>query len=138
MLIDDLFPSRFLKAADILHREVPCIIAAVAVEEMGDGARKPCLAFKGKQKLVVLNRLNSETLAGAYGRDTAGWVGKPVVLVTEKVLFQGRPVDAIRLRIPTAPQARRAAAVAPQPPPPAEDGPLAPWDEAPADAGEAF
>lgn len=53
-------------------------------------------------------------VAEAYGSETDLWNGRPVQLRVEKVTFQGRLVDAIRLRLPaSAPVGERGEEFAP-------------------------
>ncbi len=58
--------------------------------------------FRGKQKRLVLNKTNAKTIAGLYGDDTEGWIGKRITLVVREVEFEGSIVLAIRVsgRIP--------------------------------------
>ena len=111
MQISAAFPSEFLKAADLQGREVKVTVDRVEMREVGDGD-KPVLFFQGKEKGVVLNKTNADTLASAYGEETDGWAGQPIVLFTTSVLFEGRRVQGIRVRIPQQP--RRAATAAPK------------------------
>ncbi len=54
---------------------------------------------------MVLNVTNSRILADAFGDDSTGWLGKKVEVYSEKVPFQGRIVDGLRVRVlpPPAP-----------------------------------
>jgi len=100
MKIDELYPSRWLKAADVT-RPVLATIKNVTVEEVSEGEDKPILNFLGDLKPMVLNRTNSASLAELYGNDdTDTWSGKLVVLFSTKVQFQSKLVDAIRVRAP--------------------------------------
>ena len=115
MNIDQAFPSKYLRAADILGQEVPVSISHVTAEQMADGQTKPVLFFQGKEKGVVLNRINAATIGGAYGPETTAWAGFPVVLFTQKVQGPNGIVDGIRIRVPTTPPAAQAQpAVQPQ------------------------
>ena len=132
MNINDQFPSKFLKAADLNGGEVVVTIKDCIVEEIGEDKR-PVLYFAGKEKGVVLNKTNATNISGAYGGDTDDWVGKKVVLYTAWVDFQGRSMEAIRIRPAKANEGAKRAAVEPnfEQPPPAEDGrQFAPADDA--------
>ena len=102
MQISKLFPSKFLRAADLDGHEIECAIHEIRVEDLtGDGReRKPVLYFEGKDKGLVLNKTNSMIIAGRYGDDTDGWQGKPVILYGTETQFQGKLVPCIRVRIP--------------------------------------
>ena len=99
MKIDELYPSRWLKAADVV-RPILATIKSVTVEEVAEGEEKPILNFLGDTKPMVLNRTNSASVAELYGEDTDAWTGKQVVLFSTKVQFQSKLVDAIRVRAP--------------------------------------
>jgi hypothetical protein len=129
MKIDELYPSRWLKAADVT-RPVLATIKNVTVEEVSEGEDKPILNFLGDLKPMVLNRTNSTTVAELYGEDTDHWTGKPVVLFSTKVQFQSKLVDAIRVRAPK----QQAAAPAKSAPAPARGSKVA--EELPAESDD--
>ena len=54
-----------------------------------------------EDKQFSLNKTNLRILIGTYGRKTGDWVGKTIVLwVDETVMFSGRMVGGVRVRIP--------------------------------------
>jgi hypothetical protein len=118
MRISEAFPSNFLRAADLQGRNVRVTIASVDMEEVGD-APKPVLHFEGKDKGLILNKTNSNNIAAVYSDETDLWAGKEVVLYTTMVDFQGRTVEAIRVRRPAAKDGagKKATATAPRPEP---------------------
>ena len=97
MHINDMFPSQYLKAADILGKKVKVEIENVTREEMQDGALKPVISFVGKDKGLVLNRINAETIAATLGGNTETWQGAVLVLHTQKVQGPQGIVDGIRI-----------------------------------------
>lgn len=99
MNIDTAFPGTYLKAADLQGRAAKVIIARVVMEDIGDD-HKPVIYFQGKERGLVANKTNANTIKIAYGNDTDGWIGKPIELFEALVDFQGRQVAAIRIRIP--------------------------------------
>jgi|SRR6185312_13115467 len=101
MKISEEFPSKYLKAADLQGKEVRVIMSNVEKEKLGDD-NKLVLYFKGKEKGVVLNKTNSNTISDAYGDDTDDWVDQPLILFSVMVDFQGKVGPAIRCRVPTA------------------------------------
>lgn len=111
MKISSAFPSEFLKAADLQGRQVAVVIDHVEMREVGDG-EKPVVFFQGKEKGVVLNKTNANTIAMIYGDDTDAWTGGEIVLFSARVEFQGKSMDGIRCRIPprkpAAPETRAA------------------------------
>ena len=101
MKISDEFPSRYLKAADLQGREVRVTMQHVEKEKLGD-EMKLALYFKGKEKAMILNKTNSNTIADSYGDDTEDWFDQPLILFSVMVDFQGKVGPAIRCRVPTA------------------------------------
>jgi hypothetical protein len=100
--VNSIYGGGFLKAADLQGREVTVTIDRVELVELDDG-KKLCLHFKGKDKGLLLNKTNSVNVASMYGPQTDGWLGKPVTIGTSWVDFQGKSVEALRIR-PRAPQ----------------------------------
>ena len=130
MNINDQFPSKFLKAADLNGSQIVVTIKDCIVESIGEDKR-PVLYFAGKEKGVVLNKTNATNVSEAYGPDTDEWTGKKVVLYTAFVDFQGRSVESIRIRKPKDSELGTSAKPAAQPasPPQFEE----PREFAPAD-----
>lgn len=114
MKLDELYPSRWLKASDVI-KPVLATIKNVAIEEVAEGEDKPVLRFFGDLKPMVLNRTNSAAIAELYGEDTDNWSGKQIVLFNTKVQFQLKLVDAIRTRAPKQQAVAAAPAVASKP-----------------------
>jgi hypothetical protein len=120
MMLNDLYPSRFIKSTD-LKGDVQYTISRVDVEEIGDEkTKKPVLSFSDTDKQLVLNKTNGTIVGGIYGADTDDWRGKPITLYSTRVAFGGKLVDAIRIRerapvrrdVSAPPPARRPAAPA--------------------------
>lgn len=99
MKISTAFPSTYLKAADLQGHNVKVTMGHVAMEDIG-GDHKPVLYFQGKEKGMVVNKTNANNISQAYGDDTDNWVGKEIVLFSTWVDFQGKSVEAIRVRPP--------------------------------------
>jgi hypothetical protein len=101
MKISEEFPSKYLKAADLGGKEIRVIMQNVEKEKLGEDM-KLVLYFKGKEKGVVLNKTNSNTICDSYGDDTDDWFDQPLILFSVMVDFQGKVGPAIRCRVPTA------------------------------------
>lgn len=101
MRISAAFPSDYLKAADLAGRNIRVTMSHVEMKDIGDD-HKPVLYFVGKEKGIVLNKTNSNNIGAAYGDETDAWKGKDIVLYPAMVDFQGRSVEAIRVRPPNA------------------------------------
>ncbi len=112
MLISTAFPSNFLRAVDLQGRAVRVTIDTVRLEEIG-GETRPILYFEGKQRGLPLNKVNAMTIAQIYGDETLNWEGQQIELYPTEVDFQGKRVQAIRIRMPAG--AGRANAAAPLP-----------------------
>ena len=57
MNINDAFPGKYFKAADVAQPRI-LTIANVAIEQMQDGTQKPAISFNESQQLFVLNKTN--------------------------------------------------------------------------------
>ena len=122
MDINDIFPSRFLAAADLKGREVTATIADVTVEQLNaDDERsvKPIIAFKGTDKTLACNKTNASTIAALYGADTDDWIGKRITIVPTFTDYNGRRVACIRVNPvkPAAPTTNTASPAQRTPPP---------------------
>src|SRR5262245_29358694 len=99
MKTSDVFPSKYLRGADIEDREVPATVSHVALEDVTDGEKKPVVHFRGATKGVVLNKTNWDRLTAITGSDDSDdWGGAKVVLYTELVSFQGKTGPSIRIK----------------------------------------
>tara|TARA_Y100000310_G_scaffold261327_1_gene270624 strand:- start:4532 stop:4924 length:393 start_codon:yes stop_codon:yes gene_type:complete len=108
MNITTAFPSKYLRAADLQGKREPVVMDRVLVETVGSGTDvedRPVLYFAQKDKGIVLNKTNANTISDAYGAETDTWEGKTVVLFPSRVAFSGKMVDCIRIDIPAAPPA---------------------------------
>lgn len=118
MRIDKLYPSKFLKAADLNGKQVTVTISKLVMEEMGFGSEKeskPCLYFEKATKSLVLNRTNAMTISKLYGLESDLWTGKRITLIAVNVRAFGQMHETVRVKdsIPPAPAAA-AAQAAPQ------------------------
>lgn len=101
MKISEEFPSKYLKASDLQDRDVRVTMGNVEKEKLGDDM-KLVLYFKGKEKGLVLNKTNSNSIVDAYGDDTDDWFGHDIILFSVMTDFQGKVGPAIRVRQPSA------------------------------------
>ena len=113
MNINDLFPSKYVKAADLKGQEVPVTIMMVQIEEVEQGKpHLPVAYFNGMTKGLVLNKTNATTIAATYGEETDYWAGKSIVLYPDMTNLKGEMVPCIRVKVnpglaPTMPPARQ-------------------------------
>lgn len=116
--IDAMFPSKYLKAADLDNKEWHVTIKSVSIENVGtedDPEDKPVLHFTNARKGMVLNRTNAASIANMFGKDTDRWAGQLIALYCTQVLFRSQMVDSIRIRPATAAQPHPAPVQAPGP-----------------------
>ena len=74
-------------------------ISSVEMRGVGEDT-KPVLYFEEKEKGLVLNKTNANTIAAAYGEETDDWVGAEIVLYETMVEFQGQRKPGIRCLVP--------------------------------------
>ncbi len=99
MNINELFPSKFVAAHELLSQDVTVQIARVTQEEVGeDREKRPILYFSGMNKGMVLNKTNAKRIAGLYGVDTNHWIGKSITLYPSETEYAGETVPCIRVR----------------------------------------
>ena len=107
----------FLKQEDLQGKTPRVVIASVEQEdikdpESGKPEKKLVMHFLGKDKTLILNRTNCESMETITGTDDyAAWGGHAVVLWADpSVKFGAKTVGGLRIRA--------AAPVRPPPPPP--------------------
>ena len=81
--------SKHLRAKDFLGKNLKVTIKDVQFVEFEgkDGAppdKKAILLFEGKDKGLVLNGNNNNTLCTAYGFESSAWIGKSISLTTKE------------------------------------------------------
>jgi hypothetical protein len=103
MRISQAFPSKYITAGDLQDRAHVLTVSRVEMADIGkenQQEHKPVVFFQGKEKGMVLNKTNAETLAYVYTDETDNWIGKPVEVYPDTVMFQGKVVPCIRVRKP--------------------------------------
>jgi hypothetical protein len=103
--ISGAFPSKYIAATDLQGRDVPVTISHVSMEVVGSQGNQetlPVVYFMGKEKGLVLNKTNANTIAQLHGDDTDFWANRPVTLFPTQTDFQGRQVPCIRVRLATS------------------------------------
>jgi len=99
MRVSTAFPSKYIAAPDLQGREVTINISRVVMEEVDrDKPHKPVIYFQGTEKGMVLNKTNAGNIALIYGDEMDAWSGHPITLFTCWVDFQGKSVEAIRVK----------------------------------------
>ena len=103
--LDLLFPGKYLKGAELEGKTIIVTIDRIdprqelAMKKKGGGVEKemkPVLYFVGKKKGMVMNKTNGQRIAALYGKEVKEWIGKSLLLHTEKVKAGGQTHDALR------------------------------------------
>lgn len=103
MRSSDVFPSKYIKAADLQDRDITVTIDKVVLEEISEGdPPKPVAYFRGKQRGLVLNKTNWETIGHVYGDESDNWGGRDIVLFSQMTTFNGQAKPGVRVRVPKA------------------------------------
>jgi hypothetical protein len=102
---DDIFPSKYLKAADLKGRPHVVQIKHAPIETLknpkGEEQRKVVLQFNGVKKSLPLNLTNYDSVADIVGDDeTNNWPGARIELYPGTTMLGGKTVDCIRIRKP--------------------------------------
>ena len=101
MLISQAYPSKYLKSDDLGGKTVRVTMDFVEICDVGDGEFKPVLYFQGKDRGMVLNLTNAQTISAVYGDETADWKGQELVIyVDPNVMFGAKRTGGLRVRPP--------------------------------------
>lgn len=88
----ELYPGRFLHAADLKGKKVTLRIASISLEELvGDKGPqvKGLLAFEKTEKMLALNKTNGILIKAMFGPKLADWEGKRIILFEDS--WAGEP-----------------------------------------------
>jgi|SoiMethySBSTD1v2_1073268.scaffolds.fasta_scaffold225255_3 hypothetical protein len=101
---DDVFPSKYLKCADLNGKPFVLSIASAPLETLkssdGKEQKKIVLYFLGAKKTLPLNATNFDSAAEICGDDTDNWPGHKIELYPSRTQMAGKTVDCIRIRAP--------------------------------------
>jgi hypothetical protein len=98
--VSELYPPKWVKAADLGGHAVTVKISGVAVESfrLPDGSQRASavLAFEGKTKRLILNKTQCKQLIEITGSERfEEWVGRSISLAPATAQ-NGKPTIAIR------------------------------------------
>jgi hypothetical protein len=100
----EVFPSRFLTAADLNGKAVTLTIDRAPLEPLKNKNReetKTVLYFRGTRKVLPLNRTNWDAVADITGEDDSeNWPGHQIQVWPTTTSFGADVVDCIRIRAP--------------------------------------
>jgi len=89
---DQLYPGRFIKAAELLGKKVTLTIADIELEDLvgDDGTKTKCIvSFKDKQKKLVACKTNGLCIKHMFGKELANWLGKRITIFEDT--WNGEP-----------------------------------------------
>ena len=99
---DDVFPSKYLKAADLNGTPLVVTIVSAPMETLqspeGKEQTKTILYLRGTKKLLPLNITNWDSIAAIAGDDSDDWAGHKIELYPTTTEMKGKTVDCIRVR----------------------------------------
>lgn len=97
MKLNDMFPSKYLRASD-LDGDTIVTIKSLIKEEFQEGDKYVMHFFDGGLKPWPLNKTNGKTIAGMYGQEVDNWRGKKITLYPTEIDFRGELTETIRVR----------------------------------------
>jgi hypothetical protein len=103
--INDVYPSKFLKAYDLKGSSPTVTIARVDVEQLrkrtGGTDTKAVLYFRGKEKGLLLNKTMALSVTAIAGSPlTERWTGVAITLYATTAAFGKDQHDVIRIKAP--------------------------------------
>ena len=108
MNTDDIYPGKYLKAADIDEGGMTVTIDDFAMEEVGQAREQKAVVYFKECKPMICNKTNKNTLAILLGKETDDWIGQQVELTVLMVNYGSDVVPGIRVqpfRKPIPPEA---------------------------------
>lgn len=113
----DVFPSSYIGKDDVQSPVIARIKEVIQEMVSGDDTKenKPVMHFADSNlKPMILNTTNWTVCEEAYGLDSDDWTGKPVeIYVDPSVMYAGKRVGGVRLRIPNGQAHSNIGALAP-------------------------
>ena len=104
MHIDLMYPSKFVKCADLLGKPAVVTIASVKLDEIqtvdGKKSKKAVVTFEKTEKAWVMNKTCAKVIKKTYGAETNNWIGKRIELYPTTCEAFGEIVDCVRVRVP--------------------------------------
>jgi hypothetical protein len=109
MIKNEVFPSRWLKAADLPEEGENVTISKVTIEAVGEEReQKPVASFDELEKELVVNVTNWNSIVDITGEeDSDHWVGSRIKLIKAKVPFGTKQVEAVRIEAIEKPLTRK-------------------------------
>jgi hypothetical protein len=89
---DQLYPGRFIKAAELLGKKVTLTMIDVELEDLegDDGKKTKCvITFKESPKKLVACKTNGLCIRDMFGKELANWMGKRITIFED--VWNGEP-----------------------------------------------
>ena len=80
MNIDDLYPSKTIRAEELTQPVDVTIESIEFVQFKPDERKKAVLGFMGKSQTLVQNATRDAAMKGLFGNETDNWIGKTIRL----------------------------------------------------------
>lgn len=93
---DQLYPGRFIKAAELLGKKVTLTMSDIELEDLegDDGKKTKCIiSFKETPKKLVACKTNGVCVKEMFGKELANWMGKRITIFED--VWNGEP--AVRI-----------------------------------------
>lgn len=102
--INDIFPSKYLKAHELKGASPTVTIERVGVEQVRNRVKtdtKPVLYFRGKTKGLLLNKTMAQSVTEiAQSALTEAWPGVAITLYATTATFDKAVHEVIRIKAP--------------------------------------
>jgi len=96
MNVHEMYRYNYMKSDD-LNGQALCLSITECLAEKAEGDERLVLAFFEVPSLMILDKINVNTLADLYGPETKGWIGKVIKLAPSTTLFLGQVVKYVRI-----------------------------------------
>ena len=96
MNVHKMYRYNYMKSDD-LNGQALCLSITECLAEKVVGDERLVLAFFEVPSLMILDKINVNTLADLYGPETSEWIGKTIRLAPSTTSFLGETVKYIRI-----------------------------------------
>jgi hypothetical protein len=96
MNVLEMYRSNYMKS-DSLNGQAFCFTITDCSAEKAGGDERLVLAFFEVPSLMILDKINVNTLADLYGPETSEWRGKVIKVTPSTTLFLGEIVKYVRI-----------------------------------------
>ena len=96
MNVHKMYRYNYMKSDD-LNGQALCLSITECLAEKVGGDERLVLAFFEVPSLMILDKINVNTLADLYGPETSDWKGKTIRLAPSTTSFLGETVKYIRI-----------------------------------------